>query len=298
MERKELVSGWFMRLQSAIINDLEKMDGLEKFGIENWKREGGGGGITRLLKNGAVIEKGGVNFSAVYGQTPEPIQKSFKTEADTFFATGVSIVIHPGNPFVPIIHMNVRYFELSDGNSWFGGGIDLTPAYVFHEDGLFFHAALKSVCDRLGQDKYKEFKTNADQYFTIKHRQETRGIGGIFYDRLSAKKDSDFDHLWAFTKSVGELFAPTYTKIVERRRDTPYNENHKFWQLHRRSRYAEFNLVYDAGTKFGLETNGRTESILMSLPPVARWESNYLPEPGSREYESQTYFSATTDWMS
>jgi coproporphyrinogen III oxidase len=297
MERKEVIKSWFQGLQASIISELEKEDGSGKFGTEEWQRAGGGGGITRLLKDGAVIEKGGVNFSAVHGETPEPVKKSFTTEAETFFATGVSIVIHPHNPFVPIIHMNVRYFELSDGNAWFGGGIDLTPSYVFPEDGVFFHTQLKKVCDDFGPESYLKFKSNADHYFTIRHRQETRGIGGIFYDRLQANDQSDFDSLWEFTKAVGQAFAPTYTRIMRLRKSTPFNESNKFWQLHRRSRYAEFNLVYDAGTKFGLETNGRTESILMSLPPLVRWESNHQPEPGSEEEASQQYFSSFTDWL-
>jgi coproporphyrinogen III oxidase len=296
MERKDLIKGWFQQLQASIIHALETEDGEGKFGVEEWNREGGGGGITRLLKEGRVIEKGGVNFSAVFGPTPEPIKASFRTSADTFFATGVSIVIHPFNPFVPIIHMNVRYFELSDGNSWFGGGIDLTPAYVFLEDGQFFHQTLKGVCDRFDPAWYSKFKENADRYFYIPHRKETRGIGGIFYDRLPAGDELNFQKLWNFTKAVGEAFAPTYTRLMSVRKNTPFSESEKFWQLHRRSRYAEFNLVYDAGTKFGLETNGRTESILMSLPPHVRWESNYAPSPGSREAESQGYFSRPFSW--
>ena len=297
MERKIEIKSWFTGLQASIIQALEQEDGTGVFGIDEWDRPGGGGGITRLLKGGSVIEKGGVNFSAVHGETPDPIKKSFLSDASEFFATGVSIVIHPQNPFVPIIHMNVRYFELSDGNSWFGGGIDLTPSYVFHEDGVFFHSALKEVCDRFDSASYAKYKANADSYFAIRHRNETRGIGGIFYDRLEAKNPENFQRLWAFTKAVGSAFAPVYTSLMAKRKNTPFSEDHKFWQLHRRSRYAEFNLVYDAGTKFGLETNGRTESILMSLPPVACWESNYSPMEGSPEFVSQAYFQNPTDWV-
>jgi len=296
MEKREVIKSWFIGLQKSIITDLEIEDGEGKFGTEEWSRPGGGGGITRLLKNGSVIEKGGVNFSAVYGSTPDPIKSSFKTKASSFYATGVSIVIHPQNPFVPIIHMNIRYFELSDGNSWFGGGIDLTPAYVFYEDGLFFHTALKKVCDEFGPDAYSTFKSNADSYFTIQHRQETRGIGGIFYDRLPASDPVEFEKLWEFTKAVGKQFSPVYTQLMALRKNTPFGDNEKFWQLHRRSRYAEFNLVYDAGTKFGLQTNGRTESILMSLPPMVRWESNFAPFEGTPEFESQQYFSNPKEW--
>ena len=298
MERKEIVESWFRQLQSSIIEALETEDGKGQFGTEIWERPGGGGGVTRLLTDGNAIEKGGVNFSAVFGATPEPVKANFKTEADEFFASGVSIVIHPKNPFVPIIHMNVRYFELSDGNAWFGGGIDLTPAYVFEDDAMFFHGSLKEVCDRFDSTWYQRYKENADRYFTIKHRKETRGIGGIFYDHLSAKQDSDFERLWAFTQAVGSAFAPAYTNLMAKRKQMPWGENEKQWQLHRRSRYVEFNLVYDAGTKFGLETNGRTESILMSLPPLARWESNYAPKPGSAEALSQAYFDSPSNWFS
>jgi coproporphyrinogen III oxidase len=297
MDRMQRVTSWLKNLQSTIVQALEKEDGAVRFGTESWDRPGGGGGITRLGRNGAVIEKGGVNFSAVSGTTPPPIMESFQTTAEAFFATGVSIVIHPKNPFVPIIHMNVRYFELSDGQAWFGGGIDLTPAYVFQEDAVFFHTALKRVCDPFDPTWYPKFKKQADSYFFIRHRQEARGIGGIFYDRLPAKEDTQFDQLWSFTQAVGNCFAPTYIELVQRRKSSPFDESHSFWQAHRRSRYVEFNLVYDAGTRFGLETNGRTESILMSLPPVARWESNYQPLEETPEFQSQTFFSNPHDWV-
>jgi len=297
MERKNEIKSWFIGLQDSITQALEKEDGKSFFGVEKWERPGGGGGITRLLKDGSVIEKGGVNFSAVYGETPDQVKRSFQSKAEEFFATGVSIVIHPLNPFVPVIHMNIRYFELSDGNSWFGGGIDLTPSYVFREDGVFFHSALKGVCDQFDSSWYSKYKLLADSYFSIRHRNETRGIGGIFYDRLEAKDPENFSKLWEFTKKVGSVFVPIYTSLMARRKIMPFNEEQKFWQLHRRSRYAEFNLVYDAGTKFGLETNGRIESILMSLPPVVCWESNYSPLKGSPEYESQAYFQNPIDWV-
>ncbi len=294
---KDLVSNWFMDLQSSIIRQLEEADGHAVFSVENWSRPGGGGGITRLMTEGGVVEKGGVNFSAVYGSTPPPIKAAFRTEADGFFATGVSIVIHPRNPFVPIIHMNIRYFELSDGHAWFGGGIDLTPAYVFEEDAVWFHGNLKSVCDRFDPNYYEQFKRQADDYFFIPHRNETRGIGGIFYDRLPADSPAQFAHLWDFTRAVGSLFAPVYVHLIHQNRNRNWTEIQKNWQLHRRSRYVEFNLVYDAGTRFGLETNGRTESILMSLPPLARWESNYQPPEGSEEWKSQHYFRKGISWL-
>ncbi len=295
-DRKTLVSNWLQQLQSNIIQALEAADGLGTFGTESWERSGGGGGITRLMVNGNVIEKGGVNYSAVFGETPAAIQKSFQTNADSFFASGVSIVIHPINPFVPIIHMNVRYFELADGQAWFGGGIDLTPAYVFEEDARLLHETLKGECDRFDPDFYTTYKENADHYFFIPHRNEMRGVGGIFYDRQKANTPEEFEKLWAFTQAIGNSFAPIYTEIMQRRKDLSWSEQHKLWQLHRRSRYVEFNLVYDSGTRFGLETNGRTESILMSMPPLARWESDYSPAAGTLEFESQAFFSKGFIW--
>jgi coproporphyrinogen III oxidase len=297
MKNKELVSSWFMDLQTSIIHQLEQADGGAGFSMENWNRPGGGGGLTRLLVEGHVIEKGGVNFSAVFGECPEPIKKSFKTEAAEFFATGVSIVIHPQNPFVPIIHMNVRYFELSDGQCWFGGGIDLTPAFVFEEDAIFFHQNLKAVCDKADPEYYGRFKKQADDYFFIAHRNETRGIGGIFYDRMPANEPDSFSKLWAFTQGVGNTFGPTYVALMEKNKGKPWTESEKKWQLHRRSRYVEFNLVYDVGTRFGLETNGRTESILMSMPPFAMWESNFQAKEGSAEWQSQQFFQKGIDWL-
>lgn len=297
MERRELVENNFRNLQRSIIAELEKEDGKGEFSTENWERTGGGGGTTRLLTNGRIIEKGGVNFSAVFGKTPEPIKKGFSIDGDEFFASGVSIVLHPENPFVPIIHMNVRYFELSGGEAWFGGGIDLTPAYVFHEDGLAFHQALKNVCDQFDTSWYPEFKARADRYFHLPHRQECRGIGGIFYDRLKAGSEASFQRLLNFSLDLGNAFAPIYTGLMRKHGQKAYSDREKNWQLHRRARYVEFNLVYDAGTRFGLETNGRTESILMSMPPLARWESNLIPEAGSEEEKSQQYFSRPADWM-
>ena len=297
IDRKALITNWFRNLQIETIQSLEKADGAIKFNTDPWQRPGGGGGVTRLAVNGDVIEKGGVNFSAVHGTTPEPIQRNFNTSSEGFFASGVSIVIHPINPFVPIIHMNVRYFELSDGQAWFGGGIDLTPAYVFEEDARFFHQSLKEVCEEFDLGYYSDYKHNADNYFFIPHRDETRGIGGIFYDRKEATTPKDFEHLWAFTQKVGMAFMEIYPTLIARRKNMPWGDLEKQWQLHRRSRYVEFNLVYDSGTKFGLETNGRTESILMSMPPLARWESFYEPTKGSKEAESQGCFVKGKNWI-
>ena len=297
MNRQDLVKGHFQTLQQDIIRQLESADGLGRFFSEEWQRPGGGGGITQILTGGRIIEKGGVNFSAVFGETPPGIKSGFGIDDENFFASGVSSVLHPENPYVPIIHMNVRYFELSGGRAWFGGGIDLTPAYVFHEDGVIFHQMLKDVCDRYDENWYTKYKENADRYFYIPHRKECRGIGGIFYDRLDASSDAEFERLMDFSLALGNLFAPLYTKFMKRHAEAPYTEIQKNWQLHRRARYAEFNLVYDAGTRFGLETNGRTESILMSMPPLAKWESNFAPVAGSEEENSQNYFSAPVNWI-
>ena len=262
----------YKKIQDEICQALEKLDGTAKFEEEIWERDGGGGGRTRIMQHGNIIEKGGVNFSAVHGKLPEMIKKSFGVDEDEFFATGVSIVIHPNNPFVPIIHMNIRYFELNDEIRWFGGGIDLTPHYVIEEDAQFFHQQLKNICDIHHQDFYKDFKKWADDYFYVRHREETRGIGGVFYDKLTPEKTGlSFEEIFQFSCDLGRTFSPTYTELVNKNRHKDYTEHHKNWQYLRRGRYVEFNLVWDSGTKFGLETNGRIESILMSLPPQANW---------------------------
>ncbi|MBB2147844.1 oxygen-dependent coproporphyrinogen oxidase [Pedobacter gandavensis] len=294
---KDKVVAAFQKIQDSICQGLEQTDGKGKFVEELWSREGGGGGRTRILQNGNVIEKGGVNFSAVYGKLPEAIKKSFKLENDDFFATGVSIVMHPNNPFVPIIHMNIRYFEMDDQTRWFGGGIDLTPHYVIDTDARFFHHLLKQTCDEFDASFYPKFKAHADDYFFIKHREETRGVGGIFYDKLKPENTGlDFDRLLDFSVAVGNTFLPAYTELIDRNRDTDFTAEEQEWQYLRRSRYAEFNLVYDAGTKFGLETNGRIESILMSLPPMAKWVYNYQPIPESPEADTLSKLKKGIEW--
>ncbi len=297
MFSRENISRDYQIIQDEICRGLEELDGTGKFEEEIWEREGGGGGRTRVIQNGSILEKGGVNFSAVYGKLPEPVKRSFKVDTEDFFATGVSIVIHPNHPMVPIIHMNIRYFEMNEEIRWFGGGIDLTPHYVFEEDGKFFHQQLRKVCDQYSAAFYPQFKTWADDYFFIKHRNETRGIGGIFYDRLTpAGTGLAWEQIFEFSKSVGRSFVPAYTELVNRNRNKEYTENEKNWQYQRRSRYAEFNLVYDAGTKFGLETNGRIESILMSLPPQANWVYNFKPLPGSEEEKTLNFLRKGIDW--
>lgn len=299
MLTKESIRDWFIGLQQTICSELEKADGQGKFITDRWERPGGGGGVSRVINNGAVIEKGGVNFSAVHGQAPEHVLKSLNLSGTQveFFATGVSIVIHPHNPKVPIIHMNVRYFEMSTGQSWFGGGIDLTPHYVVEDDARYFHQQLKTVCDQHHPSYYSDFKKWADDYFFIKHRNETRGVGGIFFDYLKAEEGFTKEQRFDFVKAVGSAFAPIYTHFMNKNKDLSYTEDEKQWQYLRRGRYVEFNLVWDRGTKFGLETDGRTESILMSLPPQANWIYNYQVKAGSEEEKTLSFLKKGISWI-
>ena len=297
MVTKEEIADAYRLIQDEICSALEQSDGKANFEEELWEREGGGGGRTRIIQNGNIFEKGGVNFSAVHGTLPDTMKKALNVEQDGFFATGVSIVIHPNHPMVPIIHMNIRYFEMPGSEvKWFGGGIDLTPHYVIEDDARYFHTQLKAICDKYHHDFYNRFKLWADDYFFIKHRSETRGIGGIFYDRLTANEELSWEQVFEFSKAVGRTFAPTYLELVDRNRNKQFNEKHQAWQYQRRSRYAEFNLVYDAGTRFGLETNGRIESILMSLPPTAQWVYNYQPVPGSEEEKTLSLLKKGINW--
>jgi coproporphyrinogen III oxidase len=295
---REEVALAYQEIQDSICEGLALTDGKAKFEEELWQRDGGGGGRTRVMQNGNVIEKGGVNFSAVHGKLPESVKNAFKVDNDEFFATGVSIVMHPENPFVPIIHMNIRYFEMDEQTRWFGGGIDLTPHYVIPTDARFFHHRLKQTCDNFDTSFYPKFKATADDYFYIKHREETRGVGGIFYDRLKpASTKLDFNQILEFSKAIGNTFLPIYTELIDRNRDQKYTDEQKEWQYLRRSRYAEFNLVYDAGTKFGLETNGRIESILMSLPPTAKWNYNPQVLANSEEEKTLNFLKKGIDWV-
>lgn len=295
---KEEIVSRYKQIQDKICLALEQADGASKFEEEIWNREGGGGGRTRILQNGNVIEKGGVNFSAVHGKLPDAVKKAFNVQNDEFFATGVSIVMHPKNPFVPIIHMNIRYFEMDEQTRWFGGGIDLTPHYVIDTDARYFHHLLKQTCDRFDPSFYSKFKQQADDYFFIKHREETRGVGGIFYDRLKPENTGlSFDEILNFSVEVGNTFTPIYTELIDRNRDKEYTEQEQEWQYIRRSRYAEFNLVYDSGTKFGLETNGRIESILMSLPPLAKWIYNFQPEENTPEADTLSKLKKGINWV-
>lgn len=296
---KQTITAFFTDLQDRICEALEAADGGGRFHEDRWERAEGGGGRTRIFQQGNVIEKGGVLFSAVHGPASESVMKQMKEEGQTaeFYATGVSIVLHPRSPMVPIIHMNVRYFELSTGDCWFGGGIDLTPHYVVEDDARWFHRYLKEACDRHDSTYYDTYKTWADDYFFVRHRNETRGIGGIFFDYLRPSEAHSKEALFQFVQEVGNSFAPIYTHFMRQNQELPYGEREKQWQLLRRGRYVEFNLVWDRGTKFGLETNGRTESILMSMPPQADWTYNYQPEPGSQEAHTLNLLKKGVDWL-
>lgn len=280
---KEQIAARLKQLQQSICEAIEKEDGKATFQLDQWQRPGGGGGDTRVIENGNVIEKGGVNFSAVYGELPSKISGALGLEANNFFATGVSIVMHPSNPHVPIIHMNVRYFEMDEDQWWFGGGIDLTPHYVDENQCEWFHNQLVAACVKHDPDYYSRFSEWANDYFYIKHREESRGVSGIFFDRLNSKSEGKSkDDLFDFLLDVGETFAPTYTKLMNENKNKPFGELEKAWQMHRRSRYVEFNLVYDKGTKFGLDTEGRIDSILMSLPPETGWKyTQFWPKDGA-----------------
>ena len=292
-----VITDWFMHLQDRICQAIEKTDGKGVFEEELWQRPGGGGGRTRIIQNANIIEKGGVNFSQVHGILPEKIAQQLQVKGHDFFATGVSIVMHPFSPLVPIIHMNVRYFEVSSGEQWFGGGIDLTPIYVDPAQAQYFHQQIKHTCDLHDHTYYETSKKWADDYFFIKHRNETRGVGGVFFDRLGATSDISLYQRFEFVKDIGNIFAPIYTKFMEENKDISYGKGEKQFQAIRRGRYVEFNLVYDKGTKFGLDTDGRTESILMSMPPEANWLYNYQPLPGSKEAATLAYLRKDVDWI-
>lgn len=302
MSIKEEFSAWLRSLQNTICTGLEQIDGKATFIEDRWERPEGGGGITRVISDGAVFEKGGVNTSFVHGPLPAAMQEAFKVPESNFFACGLSLVIHPVNPYVPTVHANWRYFELYDkeGNkldSWFGGGADLTPYYLFKEDGKHFHTTFKNAMDAFGADLYPKYKQQCDEYFINKHRgNEARGIGGVFYDYLRPKDDADADRLFAFQQANGNAFLDAYLPIVERRKDIPYGEHETEWQEIRRGRYVEFNLIHDRGTLFGLKTNGRIESILMSMPPRARWQYNYTPAEGTKEKELLDHLTPR-DWV-
>lgn len=290
------------QLQNIICSALEFEDGKAKFTEDRWQRPGGGGGKSRILQDGNVFEKAGVNISEVHGEVTLALREQLQIRAEHFFAAGLSLVIHPVNPYVPTVHANFRYFELYDDqmnktDSWFGGGLDLTPFYLFDEDAIHFHRTLQRVCDRYNSEFYQSFKKNCDEYFVNRHRNnETRGIGGIFFDHLREDPFSG-DEPFQFIKACSEAFLNAYLPIVRKRKDHACNERQKHWQEIRRGRYVEFNLLHDKGTLFGLKTNGRTESILMSLPPTVRFDYNYEPIPGSEEDKLLQVCLHPRDWV-
>ncbi len=289
-------------LQDTITSKLEAVDGKAKFRQDLWERPEGGGGRTRVIENGNVFEKGGVNISAVHGPLPKAMQAYFNVGDVDFFACGLSLVIHPKNPFVPTVHANWRYFEMYDKqgnlvNSWFGGGQDLTPYYLFEEDAKHFHQTCKTACDKHNPEFYTKFKQQCDDYFWNAHRNEARGIGGLFFDHCKATDSFSMENWYDFVTEVGNSFLEAYVPIVERRKDTEYTEENRTWQEIRRGRYVEFNLVHDKGTLFGLKTNGRIESILMSLPPHVQWIYDHHPEKGSEEEKLIEVLMKPINWV-
>ena len=296
----QAVETYLRSLQDTITSSLEQLDGKGRFRRDAWPRPEGGGGESRVLRHGALFEQAGVNFSDVQGKQLPPSATAHRPElaGRAWRALGVSLVLHPWNPYVPTAHMNVRCFSATKPGEppvwWFGGGFDLTPYYGFEEDARHWHATAKDACDSsFGAEAYARYKKWCDEYFFLKHRNEARGIGGLFFDDLNAE---GFERSFAFTRSVGDHFLPAYVPIAEKRRDTQYGEREREFQLYRRGRYVEFNLVWDRGTHFGLQSGGRTESILMSLPPLVRWEYDYKPEPGSQEAELYEKFLKPRDW--
>lgn len=294
------VERYLKGLQSTICAELEAVDGGVTFEEETWDRPEGGGGISRVLADGAIFEKAGVNFSHVMGASLPGSATAVRPElaGRSFQAMGVSLVIHPHNPYVPTTHANVRLFVAeapgADPIWWMGGGFDLTPYYGFFEDTQHWHQTAARACEPFGADVYPRFKGWCDDYFHLKHRDEPRGVGGLFFDDLN---EWGFDRTFAFQRSVGDHFLEGYLPIVERRKGLPWGERERQWQLYRRGRYVEFNLVYDRGTLFGLQSNGRTESILMSLPPLVRWEYGYSAEPGTPEADLMDYYLQHRDWL-
>ncbi|WP_414549519.1 oxygen-dependent coproporphyrinogen oxidase [Anabaena sp. CCY 0017] len=318
---KTRVRQFMQRLQDEISQQLTELDGVSKFNEDGWERPEGGGGRSRILRDGAVFEQAGVGFSEVWGDRlpPSILAQRPDAEGHSFYVTGTSMVLHPRNPYVPTVHLNYRYFEAGPV-WWFGGGVDLTPYYPFAEDAKHLHQTLKQACDKHNPEYYPVFKRWCDEYFYLKHRNETRGVGGLFFDyqhsdsglyggtdphgaaagysnQVGKPAPRTWEELFAFVQDCGAAFLPAYVPIVERRHELEYGDRERNFQLYRRGRYVEFNLVYDRGTLFGLQTNGRTESILMSLPPLVRWEYGYKPEPNTPEAELYETFLKPQDWI-
>lgn len=299
---KSEFSAFIDSLQNEITLALEKVDGKATFIQDNWERPGGGGGQSRIMQNGAVFEKGGVNVSKVNGTLPDSMKAYLKVDHGSFFACGLSLVIHPKNPFVPTVHANYRYFELYDEqgevvDQWFGGGQDLTPYYLFDEDAAHFHQESKTVCDRHDKTFYPKYKEQCDRYFWNTHRDEARGVGGLFFDYCRPNEKHNLQQWYDFVTDVGRSFLKGYLPIVEKRKKTPYKQPHRQWQEMRRGRYVEFNLIHDKGTLFGLKTKGRIESILMSLPPVVQWHYNVELTPDSDEARLVSVLKKPVNWI-
>jgi coproporphyrinogen III oxidase len=300
---KEKFIAFIHGLQNKICTAVEQADGKAFFKEDKWERAEGGGGITRVIENGKVFEKGGVNTSIVYGPVTDNMRRQLKIEGHEWFACGISAVLHPANPFVPTVHFNYRYFELYDEeknitDSWFGGGTDLTPYYLFENDVKHFHEVYKTACDRFDPAFYSSFKKHCDEYFVNKHRNnESRGVGGIFYDYKRADEKTSAEFWFQFASACGNAFVNAYLPIVEKRKVMSFTNEQKHWQEIRRGRYVEFNLVHDRGTLFGLHTNGRTESILMSLPPTVRFEYDHHPAAGSEEEKLVHVLQSPKEWV-
>jgi len=299
---KDRFYNYILELQETITAKLEAVDGTAKFKEDLWQRKEGGGGRSRILENGAVFEKGGVNISAVHGALPKSMQTYFGVSDADFFACGLSLVLHPKNPLVPTVHANWRYFEMYDKegtlvDQWFGGGLDLTPYYLFEEDVRHFHSVCKKVCDRHHPSFYDTYKEKCDAYFWNTHRNEARGVGGLFFDYCKETNTMKMTDWYAFVTDVGDHFLDAYLPIVEKRKEHTYKQDQKDWQEIRRGRYVEFNLVHDKGTLFGLKTNGRIESILMSLPPTVQWRYDHQPEKGSKEEALLQVLAEPKTWV-
>lgn len=299
---KDKFHSYIKTLQNTITVKLEEVDGKAKFREDVWERPEGGGGCSRVIENGNVFEKGGVNISAVHGELPESMQGYFGVKDADFFACGLSLVLHPTSPMIPTVHANWRYFEMYDKNGnivdqWFGGGQDLTPYYLFEEDAVHFHSVCKAACDRHNPDFYTLYKKRCDEYFWNEHRGEARGIGGLFFDYCKATDDMDMTNWYNFVKEVGDHFLDSYIPIVLKRKNIEYTPDQRDWQEIRRGRYVEFNLVHDKGTLFGLKTNGRIESILMSLPPFVQWRYDHQAIAGSEEEKLLEVLKTPREWV-
>jgi coproporphyrinogen III oxidase len=299
---KDIFFKYIHELQDSITSKLEEVDGLAKFQEDVWKRPEGGGGRTRVISGGNVFEKGGVNISGVHGKLPESMQSYFNVSDCDFFACGLSLVLHPKNPMVPTVHANWRYFEMYDKDgkiidSWFGGGQDLTPYYLFDKDASHFHKVCKDACDLHHDGFYTKYKKRCDEYFWNTHRNEARGVGGLFFDYCKKTEEMPMQKWYDFVTEVGNSFLQSYVPIVEKRKDVSYSKEQRDWQEVRRGRYVEFNLIHDKGTLFGLKTNGRIESILMSMPPHVQWHYNHQPEKGSEEERLLDVLMHPKEWV-